>query len=358
MEINEATLNDLLDQALVDYGAAMQAGLIVIGDRLGLYEALAEADGPLTSAELAALTGTAERYVREWLRAQAASGYVTYLADPDEPDTDRFEMTPEQALILADEDSPAFLAGAFQSAVGALDVLPQLTDAFRNGRGVGWEEHSHDLFEGVERMFRPSYLHDLVPEWIPALDGVEAKLERGAHVADVGCGYGASTIIMARAYPHSTFVGYDFHAASIETARERAEAAGVADRVRFEVASAQTFDGGPYDLVTVFDCLHDLGDPVGAAAHVRTQLAADGTWLIVEPYAADRLEDNLNPIGRASYAASTMICVPCSLDQEVGLALGAQAGETRLREVVTAGGFSRFRRVDETPFNLILEARP
>jgi SAM-dependent methyltransferase len=312
------------------------------------------ADGdPVTPAELAERTGTDERYVREWLSGQAAGGYVHYDAE-----SECFTLPPEQALALAQDDSPAFIPGAFQMAASLVKDEPKIAAAFRSGDGVGWHEHDGDLFCGVERFFRPGYIANLVPSWIPALDGVEEKLTAGAHVADVGCGHGASTVILAQAYPNSTFAGFDYHDESIEKARARARDAGVDDRVTFEVAAAKSFPGEGYDLVAMFDCLHDMGDPVGAAGHVRGTLKDDGTWLIVEPFANDRLEDNLNPVGRVYYSASTMVCTPASRDQEVGLALGAQAGEARLRGVVTEGGFTRFRRATETPFNLVLEARP
>jgi SAM-dependent methyltransferase len=352
MAINESKLHQLLGQAVTDFGAVSFAALVVIGDKLGLYRALAEGD-PQTPAELAARTGTAERYIREWLNANAAGGYVTY-----HPENGRYSLSPEQAMLVADENSPAFVIGGFQTALAATRIAPKLTEAFRSGEGVGWHEHDHGVFHGVERFFRSGYAANLVPNWIPALDGVEAKLRRGARVADIGCGHGASTILMAQAYPNSSFWGFDYHEASIEAARKRAVEAGVADRVRFAVATAKDYPGSNYDLVAVFDALHDMGDPVGAAAHVRDTLAADGTWLIVEPYAEDRVEANLHPVGRAYYAASTLICTPGSLDQEVGLALGAQAGEERIAQVVRQGGFTRFRRAMHTPFNLILEARP
>ena len=350
--IDEEKLDELLGTALVDFGATFHAPLVVIGDELGLYAALAD-EGPLTSAELAEATGTAERYVREWLRSQAAGGYVTY-----DGDGDRYDLSPEQAFVLADEDSPAFMPGAFQTGTAAIRSGPKLADAFRTGEGVGWHEHDDGVFHGVERFFAPGYAAELVSNWIPALDGVEAKLKAGGRVIDVGCGHGAPTILMAEAYPDSTFVGVDYHEASIAVARERAEAAGVADRVAFEVATARGYGGDEYDLVTMFDCLHDMGDPVGAAAHVAETLAADGTWMIVEPYAGDRVEDNLNPLGRAYYSASTMLCTPNSLSQEVGYGLGAQAGEERIREVVAQGGLTRFRRATETPFDLVFEAGP
>jgi SAM-dependent methyltransferase len=351
MAINEERLHQLLGQAITDTGAVSFATLAVLGDTLGLYRALAGTE-PQTPAELAARTGTAERYVREWLNANAAGGYITY-----HPKTQRYSLSPEQAMVLADEDSPVFMIGGFQTTLAASRIAPKLTEAFRTGEGVGWHEHDHQLFHGIERFFRSGYIGNLVQSWIPALDGVEARLQAGAHVADVGCGYGASTILMAQAYPNSTFIGFDYHAESIEAARQRAVAAGVADRVRFEVAAAKDYPGS-YDLVMVFDALHDMGDPVGAAAHVRSTLKPDGTWLIVEPYADDRVENNFNPLGRAYYAGSTLMCTPASLDQEVGLALGAQAGVSRLRDVVTQGGFSRFRVAAQTPINLVLEVRP
>ncbi|MGD8866375.1 MAG: class I SAM-dependent methyltransferase [Gemmatimonadales bacterium] len=350
--INEAVLQALVEKALVDFGATWNAGLIIVGDRVGLYEALDASDAPLTSVELAARTATAERYVREWLRAQAAGGYITY-----HPETDGYSMTPEQASLMAHEDSPVFMAGGFHAAVGALRAVPKLIDAFRSGDGIGWHEHDPALFEGTERFYRASYLHHLTTDWIPALDGVEAKLHAGGRVADVGCGHGASTIIMAQAYPDASFVGYDYHEESIVAARERAQAGGVADRVRFETASAKTFNGAGYDLITTFDAFHDLGDPAGAASHIRDMLTPEGTWMLVEPRAGDRVEDNLNPLGRVFYAASTMVCTGCSLDQEVGAALGAQAGEARLHRVITGSGFTRFRRATETPFHFVLEAR-
>jgi SAM-dependent methyltransferase len=347
--IDEAKLNEFMGRFVGDLGAAISSALVVIGDRLGLYKAMADGQ-PVTPEELAARTHTDARYIREWLSNQAAGGYVTYSAGA-------FRLTPEQSLALAQEGSPAFVPGAFQLATALIKDEPKITDAFRTGHGVGWHEHNHDLFAGTERFFRPGYSANLVDSWIPALDGVRQKLDQGALVADVGCGHGASTLIMAQAYPRSEFVGYDYHAGSIETARRAAAAAGVGDRVSFEVAPAKEYPGDGYDLVAMFDCLHDMGDPVGAAAHVLSTLADDGTWLIVEPYANDRLEDNLNPVGRVFYGASTLVCTPASRDQEVGLALGAQAGEARLREVVTEGGFTRFRRAAETPFNLVLEAR-
>jgi SAM-dependent methyltransferase len=352
MQVDPERLNAFLGRMVGDMGATLSASLVVVGDRLGLYKSMAEG-GPMDAATLARRTGTAERYVREWLAAQAASGYVTHDAA-----SNRFHLEPEQAMVFADEQSPAFMAGFFEIAEATFRAVPRVTEAFRTGRGVGWHEQHRCLFCGTERFFRTSYSHHLVAEWLPALDGAVEKLRRGAAVADVGCGHGASTILMAQAFPDSRFFGFDYHLPSIERAREAAAEAGVADRVTFEVAAAKDFPGRSYDLVTFFDCLHDMGDPAGAASHVRASLARDGTWMIVEPFAHDRLADNLNPVGRIYYAASTMICTPASLSQEVGLALGAQAGEARLREVVTGGGFSRFRRATETPFNLVLEARP
>jgi len=351
-EIDEAKLEAFMGQALTDMGAIISAPLIQIGEKLGLYKAMAHA-GPLTSQEVAERSGAAERYVREWLRNQAAGGYITY-----DPDGDRYTLPDEHALALADEDSPFYILGVYDSIASLYADEDQLLEAFRSGRGMGWHEHDHRLFRGTERFFRPGYRAHLVSEWIPALDGVQAKLEQGAKVADVGCGHGASTVIMAEAFPNSQFVGFDYHEASIERAAEAAQEAGVGDRISFEVAAAKDYPGSGYDLVCVFDCLHDMGDPVGAAAHVRETLDGDGTWMIVEPFANDSVEENLNPVGRVFYGASTVICTPASLAQEVGLALGAQAGQARLTEVLNEGGFTRVRRATETPFNLVLEARP
>lgn len=349
---DESKLNEFMGKAVGDMGATLNAALVIIGEKLGLYKAMAHA-GPVTPAELAQKTQTTERYVREWLAAQAAGGYVTYDAG-----SGRYTLPPEQALALAVENSPAYIPGAFQLILAATKAVPRLTEAFRSGAGMGWHEHDAELFEGTERFFRPNYMAHLVNEWLPALDGVEAKLKTGARVADVGCGHGSSTILMAQAFPNSTFVGYDYHAPSIEWARNTAVKQGVARNTTFEVASSKTFPGKDFDLVAFFDCLHDMGDPAGAAAHVLKSLKPDGTWMIVEPFANDKVEENLNPIGRVFYSASTLICTPASLSQEVGLALGAQAGEARLKAVVAAGGFTRFRRAAETPFNLVLEARP
>jgi SAM-dependent methyltransferase len=350
MAIDEAKLNELLGRFVNDFGATGFAATVVIGDKLGLYQALAA--GPATPAELAERTSTHPRLVAEWLAAQAASGYVSY-----DPDGERFSLSQEQAFALAHEDGPMYLPGAFQVMVAAVKDEPKITQAFRDGIGVPWHAHDPDLFAGTERFFRAGYAANLISGWIPALDGVQAKLEAGAKVADVGCGHGASTLIMAQAYPRSRFVGFDYHQPSVRHAQQVAANAGVAERCRFEVATATSYPGAGYDLVTIFDALHDLGDPVGAAAHIHQSLAPDGTLMLVEPYAADRLQDNLNPIGRAFYAASTLLCVPHSLSEEPGTALGAQAGEQRLHEVVAAAGFGRLRRVAETPFNLVYEAR-
>jgi SAM-dependent methyltransferase len=352
MDIDQGKLEKFLGQAMGELGAAMNAALVMVGDKLGLYKAMTGA-GPLTPDELAQKTGTTERYVREWLCAQAAGGFVTY-----DSATARYTLPNEHAFALAVEDSPAFLPGAYQAIASVIRDEPLITEAFRTGKGVGWHEHCSDLFQGTERFFRPGYAAHLTAEWIPALEGIEQKLKAGAKVADVGCGHGASTVLMAQAYPNSKFVGFDYHAASIERAWQVAHQLGVDDRVGFQVAWAKGYPGKGYDLVAFFDCLHDMGDPEGAAAHVRETLAPDGAWMIVEPFAYDRVEENLNPIGRMFYCASTMICTPASRAQEVGLALGAQAGEARMREVVMKGGFSRFRRAAETPFNLIYEARP
>jgi SAM-dependent methyltransferase len=345
--IDQAKLNALLGRAVVDIGANFHAALVITGDKLGLFRAMREL-GPTTPADLAKRTNTHERYIREWLSAMAAGGYVTY-----ESATEEFSLSEEQAVALLDADLP----GAFLLAQSTVKSEPRITDAFRTGRGVGWHEHDPGLFEGTERFFRPGYAVNLVPTWIPALEGVQAKLEKGGRVADVGCGHGASTVLMAKAFPASRFVGFDYHKGSIEVARQVAKREGVADRVTFELASARDYPGADYDLVAFFDSLHDMGDPVGIGRHVRQSLGGNGTWLLVEPFANDRLEDNLNPVGRLYYAASTMLCTPNSLNQEVGTALGAQAGEARLRQVATKAGFTRFRRAAETPFNLVFEAR-
>jgi len=347
--IDESKLNAFMGKAVSDMGAAMHATLVVVGDKLGLYRAMA-GSGWLTPAQLAAKTSTSERYVREWLHANAASGYVNY-----DPATGAFELPPEQAFALTVQDLP----GAFHIISACFKDEPKITQAFRTGEGVGWHEHDANLFFGTERFFRPNYQNHLVTEWIPALEGVAEKLTRGAAVADVGCGHGASTMLMARAFPKSLFFGFDYHSGSIEYARHVAGRDGLQDQIRFEVASSKSYPvNGGYDLVTFFDCLHDMGDPSGAAAHVFSSLKPDGTWMIVEPFAHDMPEENHNPVGRIYYSASTMICTPASLAQEVGAALGAQAGEERIRSVVTAAGFTRFRRAAETPFNLVFEARP
>ena len=350
--LDEQKLMQFVFRAVDEVGATLNAALVVMGDKLGLYRALAGA-GPLTPEELAARTDTAERYVREWLNAQAAGGYVEY-----DPEDGTYELPPEQTVALTDESSAAYLPGFFQIALGSVLDSPRITETARSGAGLGWHEHVHDVHEGCERFFRPGYNAHLIASWLPALEGVVEKLERGGRVADLGCGHGASTILMAEAFPRSTFVGSDYHAGSIDTARARAELAGVSERVTFEPVPAAEHPGRGYDLVTMFDCLHDMGDPVGAARAVRELLAPDGTWMIVEPAAGDRVEDNLNPVGRAYYGFSTLLCTPASLSQDVGLALGAQAGEARIREVAESAGFTRFRRVAETPFNLVFEARP
>ena len=339
-------------QLLGDLGATISAALIHVGDRLGLYRALAEA-GPLSSAELAQHTSTSERYVREWLANQCASGYLEY-----QPETQTYLLPAEHAAVLADEQSPAFMVGGFQTAVGVYQVLDQVEAAFRSDEGIDWGDHDAHMFCGVERFFGPAYRNNLVQEWLPALEGVQAKLEAGARVADVGCGHGKTAVLMARAYPASTVVGIDVHAPSIATAEQRARDAGVDDRVHFECAGAQDYAGREFDLISFFDCLHDMGDPVAAMTHAREILKPDGTVLLVEPFAHDTLAENLNPVGRMYYSFSTTVCTPSALSQEGGMSLGAQAGEARLKEVATKAGFTRFRRATETPFNMILEARP
>ena len=344
-------LNAFMGQFVTDLGAAVHSGMVVIGEKLGLYKALA--GDPMSVAQLAAKTKTDERYLREWLSSQAAGGYITY----DEKN-EKFSLNEEQQFTLADEESPAYLPGAFELALGSLAAVPRIVESFRTGAGMGWHEHVDGVFHGCEKFFRPGYAANLISSWIPALSHVEEKLKAGARIADVGCGKGASTILMAQAFPKSRFFGFDYHDKSIEAARESAKRRGVADRVTFNVAKAKDFPGKDYDFVAVFDCLHDMGDPVGAAAHVRQSLSPDGTWMIVEPFANDQLKDNLNPVGRIYYSLSTLLCTPSSRSQEVGLCLGAQAGETRIRQVVTSAGFNRFRRATETPFNIVYEARP
>jgi len=343
-------LNAFICQFVTDLGATVHTGMVVIGEKLGLYKALA--GNPMTSAQLAAKTKTDERYLREWLASQAAGGYITY----DEK-TDKFSLDEEQAFTLATEDSPAYLPGAFEMALGSLAAVPRITESFRTGAGMGWHEHADGVFHGCEKFFRPVYAANLVTSWIPAMSDVQEKLQAGARVADVGCGKGASTLLMAKAFPNSRFFGFDYHDKSIEAARESAQRSGVSDRVTFDVAKAKEFPGQGYDFVAFFDSLHDMGDPVGAAAHVRQSLGKGGTWMIVEPFAHDQLKDNLNPVGRIYYSLSTLLCTPSSRSQEVGLCLGAQAGESRIREVVTSAGFQHFRRATETPFNLVYEAR-
>ena len=351
MAIDTDKLQQFLGRFVADLGATVAAGNVVIGHRLGLYQALAA--GPARAEELAARTQTNPRYIAEWLCGQAAGGYVEY-----NPAASTYSMTEEQAFALANPDGAVYAPGAFVLALGALKAERRITDAFRTGAGMGWHEHDEDVFLGCEQFFRPGYIANLVPSWIPALDGVEDKLRAGAKVADIGCGLGASTILLAREYPNSAITGSDYHDRSIEIARKRAGDAGVADRVSFEVASADGFSGTGYDLAATFDCLHDMGNPRAAARHIRQALAPDGTWLIVEPYAGDTITDNLNPIGRMYYNGSTLLCVPNAMAQAGGYTLGAQAGEAAIRQIVTDAGFTRFRRAAETPFNLIYEARP
>lgn len=350
--VDEAKLNQFIGQILGDLGGAASIALVQIGDRLGLYRALHQ-KGPMTVAELAAETHTDQRYLREWASHQAASNYLSY-----DPPSEKFSLPDEQAMVFAVEDSPVYMQGAFELMGALLDNKPKVEGVFRTGLGVAWGDQAGCMFCAVARFFRPGYHNNLVSAWLPALDGMVGKLEHGASVADVGCGHGWSTVLMAKAFPKSKFVGYDFHPSSIEAASAHAAEHGVADNCRFEVGTAKNYSGRDLDLVTFFDCLHDMGDPAGAAQHVHQSLKPDGSWMIVEPMAGDRLEDNLNPVGRLYYAGSTMICVPTSLSQEVGAALGAQAGETKLREVIMAGGFKSLRRATETPFNMILEARP
>ena len=351
MTMDGQKLEALLGTMVNELGAAANAALVITGERLGLYRALANG-GEITSAQLAAKTGTHERYVREWLGAQAASGFVTYSVDRG-----TFSMSPEQAAVFADPESPFFMTGGFESLSAVFSSEPKLAEAFKTGKGLGWGEHCNCLFCGVEKFFRPAYKANLVGEWLPALEGVTEKLQHGARVADIGCGHGASTLIMAEAFPNARFIGFDFHGASVDQASDYARDAGLTN-VHFEVASAQDFPGQDYDLVTIFDALHDMGDPVGACRHIRQALKSDGAFMVVEPAAGDRLEDNLNPIGRLSYAFSTSICVPSSLAQDVGLALGGQAGEARIADIIRKGDFSRCKCVVKTPFNMIMEARP
>lgn len=350
VQIDSAKLDAFVNQMIGDLGAAATVPLVVIGERYGFYRQLAA--HALTAQELADRTSTNERYVREWLAQQAASGYITY-----DSASQRFALPPEHAVLLADENSPLYIHGAYSLIESMVADEPQISKRFATGDGFGWHEHDERLFESVERFFRPSYNAHLIPSWIPSLDGVEARLKAGASVADIGCGLGSSTIILAKAYPASRFVGIDNHQASIARARDRAREAQVESRVSFEVASAKDFSGSDFDLVAIFDALHDMGDPVGAAKRIYDALAPDGTWMLVEPFAGDTLEENMNPIGRVYYAASTMICTPSSMAQEVGLALGAQAGEKRMRAIVEEAGFTRFRRAAQTPFNIVYEVR-
>ena len=350
--IDEAKLEALVGSTVGELAAAVSGVLALLGDRLGLYHAMAGA-GPLTAPDLAERTGTAERYVREWLHNQAAGGIVDY-----DPATATFMLPPEQAMIYVDESSPAYMGGGFDLLESLWSDVPRFLHAFRSGDGIPWGDHHPSMFCGTERFFRTGYQAHLAAEWIPALDGVVAKLERGGRVADLGCGHGVSSIVIAEAFERAIVVGSDVHPPSIEHAGAEAASRGLADRLSFEVASAQDFTGSNYDLVCTCDCLHDMGDPVGAAARIREALAEDGTWLLVEPFANDRLEDNLNPIGRIFYGASTLVCCANALSQEGGHSLGAQAGEARLRAVAQEAGFTRFRRAAETPVNLILEVRP
>ena len=349
--VDSDKLNALVGKLVGDLGASFSGALVVLGDRLGIYKAMADG-ASYTPASLASKTKLNERYLREWLSAQAAAGFVDYNTSDK-----TFSLSPEQAMTFAEEGSPAFFSGAFEIAQAIWMDEPKIAEAFKTGKGFGWHEHTNCLFRGTERFFRPGYNANLIETWIPSLVGVKEKLERGATVADVGCGHGASTIILAQAFPKSKFFGYDYHEGSIKRARELAKEAGVGDRITFERASAKDFPAKSYDLVAMFDCLHDMGDPVGAGKHVKSTLSPGGTWMIVEPFANDDLKDNLNPVGRVFYAASTMLCTPASMSQEVGLALGAQAGEARMRKVTEEAGFKSFRRATETPFNLVYEVR-
>lgn len=351
-KVNPDRLNEFMGKFVGDLGAGMHMPTVLIGEKLGLYKALARS-GPMSPADLAKATGTHERYIREWLSAQAAAGYVSLASDGA-----HFFLSPEQAFALADENSPAYIPGAFYLVASAFKDEAKVTAAFRSGKGVGWHEHSPDLFEGTNKFFRSGYLAQLTSSWIPALDGMVDRLTKGGSVADVGCGHGSSTLLMAAQYPKSQFVGFDYHAPSIEAARAAAKAAGVSDRVRFEVAKAKDYPGSSYDLIAFFDCLHDMGDPGGAAKHARKALAPDGTWMVVEPFANGTLAENLNPVGKVFYSASTMICTGASLDQEVGAALGAQASDRQFETLARDGGFTRFRRATATPFNRVFEIRP
>ena len=350
-QIDESKLNQFIGQMLGDLGGASSVTMVRLGDSLGLYKTL-YANGPMTSAQLAKAAKVHERYLREWLSHQAASNYLAY-----DPTTETFTLPPEQAMVFVNEESPVYMMGGFDLMVALLDNQPKVQEAFKTGKGVAWGDQAGCMFCAVARFFRPGYQNNLVQQWLPALDGVVEKLKRGAKVADVGCGHGWSTVIMAKAFPNSTFIGYDFHPSSIEEAQAHAKTHGVSDNTRFEVGLAKDYPGEDFDLVTCFDCLHDMGDPAGASAHIRQSLKSDGTWMIVEPMAGDTLAQNLNPVGRLYYAGSTMICLPTSLAQEVGTGLGAQAGEKKLREIIMSGGFKTVRRATETPFNMVLEAR-
>lgn len=350
--IDEGKLNAFIGQMLSDLGGASSIAMVRLGDTLGLYRAI-QANGPMTSMELAKAAKVDERYLREWLSHQAASNYLSY-----DPVTAKFAMPPEQAMVFAHEESPVYMMGGFDLMAAMLDNQPKIEAAFKSGAGVAWGDQGGCMFCAVARFFRPGYHNNLVSSWLPALDGVVKKLEAGARVADVGCGHGWSTVLMAKAFPKSQFFGFDFHPDSIRDATAHASEHGVTDNAHFAVGLAKDYPGKDFDLVTCFDCLHDMGDPAGAAAHIRQSLKPDGTWMIVEPMAGDALQQNLNPVGRLFYAGSTMICLPTSRSQEVGAALGAQAGEAKLRETIQRGGFSKVRRATETPFNMILEARP
>ena len=351
MALDETKLNEFIGKFVGDLGATIAAGGTVIGHKLGLYKALV--GGPATAREVAARTGTNPRYIAEWLRGQAAGGYVEY-----DPASDSYSLTEEQAFVLTNPDGAVYAPGAFVLALGVLKANDRVAGNFRSGEGMGWHEHDEDVFVGCEQFFRPGYIANLVPNWLPALDGVVAKLRAGGKGADLGCGLGASTVLLAEAYPQSRFIGSDYHERSIELARKRAADAGVADRVAFEVAPAAGFSGTGYDFISTFDCLHDMGDPLSAAKHIRSAIADDGTWMVVEPAAADDVAGNLNPVGRVYYNFSAQLCIPNALSQTGGYALGAQAGEAAIRRIATDAGFTRFRRATETPFNIVYEVRP
>lgn len=352
MAIDENKLNEMIGKVISDIGAIFHAPLVLIGERLGLFKKLAT--GKMNGEELAAATGTVDRYVQEWLPAMASGGYVSY-----DPKDEKYYLTEEQVMVLADEDSPAYMPGAFQAATAAIKSEPKINQAFKTGGGVNYLDHDAELFPGTENFYKPLYRTNLVQNWIPSLDGVQQKLEAGASVADIGCGYGFSTILMAQAFPKSRFVGYDYHEPSIVVARQRAENARVSDRVSFEPVSAHDMGSTGFDFITSFDCVHDMGNPAGAAKKVLDALKPDGTWMIVEPFAADRVEENFSPVGRLYYCASVTLCVSCALDQDDAVhALGAQAGEKKLKEVILSAGFTRFRRAAESPINIVYEVRP